>query len=142
MQVSVRRIASWPSGNAASACPPASSSGAGLNILATTGRSSGKSKYRAVPTWVDGIRFPSKKEAARYSELKLLERAGQIRNLELQPAFDITINGVKVGTYRADFSYFTDAGRVVEDTKGMDTRLSKFKRKCVEAARGFKIIIL
>ncbi len=43
-------------------------------------------KYRAQPTIVDGIRFHSKGEARRYQELRLLERAGEITNLELQPA--------------------------------------------------------
>jgi hypothetical protein len=42
------------------------------------------SKYRAIPTTVDGIRFDSKREAARYGELKLLEKAGHIRGLTLQ----------------------------------------------------------
>lgn len=39
-------------------------------------------KYHAKPTTVDGIRFASKAEARRYSELRLLEKAGEIKNLE------------------------------------------------------------
>ena len=49
------------------------------------------SKYRNVKTEVDGILFASKKEARRYSELKLLERAGEIAHLELQPRIKICI---------------------------------------------------
>ena len=45
------------------------------------------SKYRAIAAEVDGVRFHSKAEAKRYGELKLLLRAGSIRNLELQPEF-------------------------------------------------------
>jgi dsDNA-binding SOS-regulon protein len=63
------------------------------------------SKYGAVRTEVDGISFASKKEARRYSELKLLERAGEIADLQLQPRFPLTVNGVRVCTYVADFQY-------------------------------------
>jgi hypothetical protein len=48
-------------------------------------------KYRNIKTIVDGITFASKKEAKRYSELKLLERAGMITDLELQPAFNLIL---------------------------------------------------
>ena len=47
------------------------------------------SKYRAVKTTIDGITFDSKKEAAEYGRLKLLEQAGVISDLELQPRFEI-----------------------------------------------------
>ena len=49
------------------------------------------SKYRAVKTTIDGVVFDSKKEAARYVELKLCEKYGYISNLELQPKY-ILIN--------------------------------------------------
>jgi hypothetical protein len=67
-------------------------------------------KFNAKPTVVDGIRFASMKEARRYQELKLLEKAGQIRDLSLQPAFDLMVVTKqllthKVGEYVADFSY-------------------------------------
>lgn len=102
-----------------------------------------RSKYRAVPTVVDGIRFDSKREAARYQELKMLELAGVIHRLKLQPVFELHANGGgPVGTYRADFEYCrceqlsarcwsTDI--VVEDVKGFDTPLSRWKRKHVKA---------
>ena len=91
------------------------------------------SKYKAKPITIDGIRFASTKEGKRYTELKLLERAGEISRLELQPRYDITINGVKVCTYVADFSYFDKSSRVVEDVKGMKTPVYRLKRKLVEA---------
>ena len=88
-----------------------------------------RSKYKAIKTEVDGIVFDSKKEAKRYQELRLLERAGEISNLELQPKYVITINGQKVCTYVGDFRYFTNSKRVVEDCKGFRTPVYRLKRK-------------
>src|SRR3990167_5299112 len=68
-------------------------------------RVSRPSKYRNVATTVDGIRFASKAEARRYTELKLLERAGEIISLRRQVAFPIAINGEHVCHYVADFEY-------------------------------------
>src|SRR5678816_3947179 len=48
-----------------------------------------KSKYHAEPTVVDGIRFDSKREAARYQVLKLRMKAGDIRRLKLQPRYSL-----------------------------------------------------
>lgn len=98
-----------------------------------------RSKYRNVKSVVDGITFDSKAEAKRYMELKLLERAGEIENLTLQPKFDCIIDAKKVCSYRADFSYFTRTPsglgekRVVEDVKGYKTSVYKLKKKLVEA---------
>lgn len=98
-------------------------------------------KYRAKPTEVDGVRFASKAEARRYCELKLLVQAGEIRNLELQPAFPIVIEGVRVTTYIADFAYFGGGKRVIEDVKGFKTDVYALKKKLVEAMYpGVKII--
>ena len=96
------------------------------------------SKYRAIPTTVDGIRFHSRREADRYGELKLLERAGAIKDLELQPKFPIVVNGQKICEYWSDFQY-TDCvnGEVVtEDVKSPATRANRayrIKKKLVEA---------
>jgi hypothetical protein len=105
--------------------------------------SSTRSKYGAVKTTVDGITFHSKKEAARYQELKRLASVGVIHGLELQPEFGLhAINGGKsIGVYRADFSYTdTITGTpVVEDVKGMKTPLYRWKKKHVEAQYGIQI---
>jgi hypothetical protein len=95
----------------------------------------GRSKYRAVPTFVDGIRFHSKKEAARYQELLLAQHAGDILDLELQPAFKLYVEGKLIGTYRADFKYRdVELGReVVEDVKGFKTEVYKLKAKLFQA---------
>jgi hypothetical protein len=116
-------------------------------------------KYRAQRTEVDGITFHSKREAARYQELKLLETAGEIWDMELQPRFPLhapsttgTASGAvqalagtfdgRIGEYRADFAYHDRSGRVVEDVKGVDTPLSAWKRKHVKAQYGIDVRIV
>lgn len=106
-------------------------------------------KFGAVATVVDGVKFPSKAEARRYAELKLLEKAGRISDLELQPKFELLAGfpgaigfSQKVGKYVADFRYETDAGVVVEDVKGFDTPLSRWKRKHVKAQYGIDVQIV
>ena len=97
-------------------------------------------KYHAQKTEVDGIWFASKKEANRYIELRLLERAGEISDLKLQPRFPIVMNGIKVCTYIADFQYI-DKGKVVtEDVKGVKTPTYKIKKKLVKAVYNIDIL--
>ncbi len=90
-------------------------------------------KYRAVKTVVDGHTFDSKAEAERYGELKLLQRDGQISNLELQPSFELepkTIVGGRRLTsicYVADFRYLENGEWVFEDVKGVRTRVFDLK---------------
>jgi hypothetical protein len=125
-------------------------------------------KYHAKPQVVDGIRFASQKEARRYQELKLLEKAGEIRDLVVHPRFPLWAHTgvasdepVKVGEYRGDFAYeeqvrmgvipaaiSTDGVAVVsvewvdrvEDVKGFKTPLYKWKKKHVEAQYGIRIV--
>lgn len=103
-----------------------------------------KNKYNARKAIVDGITFDSKREAARYKELKLLERCGKIDCLDLQPRFVLqesfkhdgkTIRKIE---YVADFEYFDIAIRkwVVEDVKGMKTDVYRLKRKLFLARYG------
>ena len=117
-----------------------------------------KSKYGAVKTTLDGITFASKKEAKRYAELKLLERAGEIEGLELQPKFALmttlttgTVMGAGaalagkypvIGHYVGDFKYFDlrTTQRVVEDVKGFKTPLYRWKKKHVEAQYGITVV--
>lgn len=92
------------------------------------------SKYRNVKTEIDGITFHSKREAKYYTDLKLMERAGEIRQLELQPKFPCVIAGKKVCDYIADFQFREKDGRLrVVDVKGMKTAVFNMKRKLVEA---------
>ena len=96
-------------------------------------------KYRAVKTIVDGITFDSKAEARRYGNLKILERAGTIDSLELQPRYDLVVNGSKCGFYKADFRYNEDGRQVVEDVKGMKTPVYNLKKKLIKAIYGIEI---
>lgn len=100
------------------------------------------SKYHNVPTEIDGERFDSKSEARRYGELRLLERAGEIRELELHPQFSLVVNGRKVATYEADFAYSRQDGRrVVEDVKGgVRTAAYVLKKKLMRACLGIEIV--
>lgn len=107
-----------------------------------------RSKYGAVKTTVNGIMFASKAEARRYRELKLLEKAGDIRALKTHPEFTLCpwmtdhSEIVIIGKYVADFAYKAriKMGRdqdewedVVEDVKGHATPLYKWKKKHCEA---------
>ena len=93
-------------------------------------------KYNAKKTEMDGITFDSKAEAHRYRDLTLLQKAGQISGLELQPAFelqeaftDATGHRQRAIKYLADFKY-TEAGQqVIEDVKGMEPPVFKLKKK-------------
>lgn len=100
------------------------------------------SKYRNVKTEVNGISFDSKKEAKRYGELRLLEKAGLIQHLRLQVKYPIVVNGLKVCTWIADFTYDSPTGEVVEDVKSDITRKNpvyRLKCKLVKAIYGISI---
>lgn len=97
-------------------------------------------KYRNVKTVIDGITFDSKKEAARYAELKILLKGKVISNLELQPSFPVVVNDKKICVYKADFSYTENGKSAIEDVKGVRTPVYRLKKKLVEALYGIKII--
>lgn len=91
-------------------------------------------KYNARKTVVDGIQFDSIRESKRYGELKLLERAGEIRNLKIHHKYDIVVNRQKVCTYASDFDYYTkDNWHIVEDVKGVKTPVYRLKKKLMKA---------
>lgn len=80
----------------------------------------------------DGIVFASIAEMVRYNELKMLEKAGKISELKLQPKF-LLIPKIKKGDratyYIADFSYTRNGACIVEDVKGFKTAVYKLKIK-------------
>jgi hypothetical protein len=95
-------------------------------------------KYGAKATTLDGIRFASIAESRRYAELLLLQKAGEIECLELQPRFPIIVKGITVATYIGDFRYRVVKGMrgsltVVEDVKGVRTPVYQLKKKLVRA---------
>ena len=91
--------------------------------------------------------FASKFEAARYAELRLMEKTGQITDLKTQVPFPIKVNGVDICKYIADFTYtnVNTGVKVVEDTKGHEkavTDLFKIKRKLIGALYGLDIKLI
>lgn len=102
-------------------------------------------KYKNKKVTVDGITFDSTKESKRYHELKLLERAGVITQLELQPRLDLVVNGQKIGFYRGDFGYYENGVRKIEDVKSAFTAklpVFRLKAKLVKAIHGIEIILV
>lgn len=94
-----------------------------------------KSKYHAQKIVIDGIKFDSKKESKRYLELKLMEKAGVIKDLQLQVSFMICPKiptETKGAYYRADFVYVENEKKVIEDVKGFKTPEYILKRKLVK----------
>lgn len=100
-------------------------------------------KYHNTKTVLDGIKFDSKLEAERYAQLKILERAGVIRSLELQPSFELLPSFKKNGktwrktVYKADFRYILceDDRIIIEDVKGSTaviTDVFRLKQKLFE----------
>ena len=89
---------------------------------------------------VDGIVFDSKREMTRYSELRILESSGAIRNLEMQVRYDLHVSGGSSITYYvADFRYLEGRTRVIEDAKGMKTRMYLLKKKWMKAEYGIEL---
>ena len=103
-----------------------------------------RTKYGSKTVKRDGITFHSKKEADRWSQLKLLEKAGRITNLERQVKIPLwgrdgpvmTDKGTRQRTYVADFTYVDwdlNGVKVIEDSKGFETPEFKLKRAILEA---------
>jgi hypothetical protein len=95
-----------------------------------------QSKYRNKKVTVDNHEFDSIAEARRYEQLKLMEQAGAISDLRLQPRYELQKafndnNGMrhKAIVYVADFAYQEGGLRVVEDVKGALTKEYSIKKK-------------
>ena len=103
-----------------------------------------KNKYGNVKTVVDGITFDSKLEARRWRQLKFMEFAGEISNLERQVVFPLVINDVKVASMRPDFVYSNKSGvKVIEDAKSVITAKNpvyRLKKKLIKAIYDIDII--
>ena len=114
-----------------------------------------RTKYHNRKVKRDGMVFDSKREADRWTELKLLEKAGEIKDLQRQVKFELLpkqysrTEFTKAGkprllerevSYIADFTYFGSNGMVVEDAKGYRTDDYKIKRKLALYMLGIEII--
>lgn len=121
-----------------------------------------KTKYGSRKVSVNGETFDSVKEYRRFCELKLLEKAGTITELERQKPFELIPaqyefyerygkkgQRLKDGkrcieksvVYNADFYYKENGGVVVEDTKSEATKTKDYiiKRKLLLYRYGIKI---
>lgn len=119
-----------------------------------------RNKYKAIKTTINGIEFDSRKEARRYQDLLLLQRAGVIKKLERQVKFvliptqyETTVRYGKKGqrlkdkqkllekecSYVADFVYEENGKKIVEDTKGIKTKDYIIKRKLMLHVHGIRI---
>ena len=82
-------------------------------------------------------------EARRCDELHLMETGGLIRDLRAHPQvrFRLDVNGQHICDYMADFVYFDNERNceVVEDVKGFQTEISKFKLRLMEAVQGVNV---
>jgi hypothetical protein len=106
-------------------------------------------KYLNKPVVVDGERFDSRRELARYRHLALLQRAGRIADLQRQVAFELVPKqrrsdgkAERSVCYIADFVYIEDGERVVEDLKSeMTAKLSDYviKRKLLLHVHGITL---
>ena len=96
-------------------------------------------KYGAVRVKTGEGSFDSRAEHARWCELKLLERGKVIRNLEHHVKFPFALNGVEIGSYEADFVYFENDKRIVEDSKGVKTPVFELKAKMMRAFYGIEV---
>lgn len=94
-----------------------------------------RNKYNAQAVVVDGVRFASKAEGARYVILRNKLRNGDIYDLKTHPRFPITVNDEHICDYEADFSYLRRGvgRRTVEDVKGVKTPVFRLKWKLVQA---------
>ena len=107
------------------------------------------SKFGNRHTIVDGISFDSQREAVRWCELKVLEKAGEIHGLDRQVKFvlapGVHIKGASRKSqdlrYYADFAYITKEGEaVVEDSKGHRDAVYKIKRHLMKSVHNIDIL--
>ena len=105
-----------------------------------------QNKYKNTKVFYDGKTFDSKKEAKRYYELRLLEKAKEITDLQTQVKFVLIpsqrIDGKVVErecSYIADFVYKENGETIIEDTKGFKTPEYRIKRKLMLFIHGIRI---
>ena len=115
----------------------------GIEDAKPSPRKSGRgrvSKYGNIRAEAAGMKFDSRREARRWMALRREERAGAIRNLKRQIVYPITVNGMHVCDYRADFVYERDGELVVEDSKGFRTDTYRLKAKLMLACHGLTVL--
>ncbi len=116
---------------------PSTSTQGGLGACQPHSRQPIRNKFNAESMTIEGVRFASRKEAQRYQDLILRQHAGDIDSLLAHPAYELVVNGIRVGRYTADFYYVTSEGEaIVEDVKGgraTKTEAYSLRRRLFEA---------
>ena len=99
-------------------------------------------KYSAKKTYSElcGRMFDSKAEARRGEELELLQKAGEISDLQYQVSFKLCEKpNIKI---KVDFSYQENGARILEDVKGMgETREFRVKRAWMQEKFGISVLL-
>lgn len=108
-----------------------------FDAIQNRGKKSGRVK-NVTRMEIDGITFDSTKEARRYQDLRLMQQAGQIKELTRQVRFPIYLHEIFICDWLADFTYrlkHADGGYsvVIEDVKGWKTDVYKLKKRLFEA---------
>ena len=103
-------------------------------------------KYFAKKTVAMGLKFDSRWEAERWGQLKAMERAGIVTQLERQIKYELSVNDVKICDYIADFRYLLEEENglsklIVEDAKGVLTSEFKLKKKLMKAVHNIDIYL-
>ena len=106
-----------------------------------------KRKYRNTPVVIDGVRFDSKGEWARWMELCLLHAAGHISNLKRQVSYELAPSVKIAGEKRArpplrlkvDFQYVQDGKTVVEDFKGYADKAFRIRQHLMKSVHGIDV---
>jgi hypothetical protein len=103
-------------------------------------------KYFAKKTVAMGLKFDSRWEAERWGQLKSMERAGVVDQLERQVRYELKVNDVKICNYIADFTYLLieedgTSRFIVEDAKGVLTPEFKLKKKLMLAIHNIDILL-
>ena len=96
--------------------------------------------------------FASKHELVIAEGLRAREMAGEIRDLRLQVAFDLIVNGVRIGQYVSDFTYQERQGPpaldlwidVVADAKSKPTKTAvyRLKKRLLKALYSIEVVEL
>lgn len=94
---------------------------------------------------MDNIVFDSAKEMRRYAELKMMQRARAIRDLEHHPKFSVSINGRHYCNFTPDFRYHDlDSGlTIIEEVKSTGTVKDpayNLRRKAAELFHGITVM--
>lgn len=93
-----------------------------------------RKKYGNRSCYSDGIRFDSALEAEYYNQLKLLKKAGHIRDFSRQVTFRFYVNEKLICSHRVDFLVVNSEGsEEVHEVKGFATDVWNIKRKLFEA---------